>query len=153
MGRQPGHEQSVAAAPLIELKSTNKALPDPDGVEFRKTRLIFTKGSSMLAQQSILEAAQRAASAASSPARVILFGSYARGDADDGSDLDLLVIERNVPDKAAEYLKLHRAIGPMGVGVDVVVLSHDEFRRRSQVPGTLPYWAAREGTLRHDAGA
>jgi hypothetical protein len=42
----------------------------------------------------------------SSPARVILFGSYARGTADDDSDLDLMVIEREVPDKAAEHIRL-----------------------------------------------
>ena len=107
----------------------------------------------MLAQQSILEAARRAARVASSPARIILFGSYARGDADEGSDLDLLVIEEDVPDKAAEYLKLHRAIGSLGVGVDVLVFSRDEFARRSQVPGTVPYWAAKEGKLLYDAGA
>ena len=107
----------------------------------------------MLAQQAILDAARRAASAASSPASVMLFGSYARGDADEGSDLDLLVIEQNVPDKAAEYLKLHRAIGAIGVGVDVLVMSGEEFLRRSRVPGTLPYWAAKEGKMLHDASA
>ena len=107
----------------------------------------------MLAQHAILDAARRAASAASSPASVMLFGSYARGDADEGSDLDLLVIEQDVPDKAAEYLKLHRAIGAIGVGVDVVVMSGKEFARRSQVPGTVPYWAAKEGKLLHDASA
>ena len=101
----------------------------------------------MLAQQTILEAAQRAATAASSPARIMLFGSYARSDADEGSDLDLLVIEHCVIDKAAEYLKLHRAIGALGVGVDVVVMSVQEFDRRSQVPGTIPYWATKEGRL------
>jgi predicted nucleotidyltransferase len=107
----------------------------------------------MLAQHTILDAARRAASAASSPASVMLFGSYARGDADENSDLDLLVIERDVPDKAAEDLKLHRAIGAMGVGVDVLVMSGEEFARRSQVPGTVPYWAAKEGKLLHDASA
>ena len=81
----------------------------------------------------------------------MLFGSYARGDADEGSDLDLLVIERDVSDKAGEYLKLHRAIGSIGVGVDVLVMSGEEFARRSQVRGTLPYWAAKEGRLIHDA--
>jgi len=81
----------------------------------------------------------------------MLFGSYARGDADEGSDLDLLVIEHSVPDKTAEYLKLHRAIGPMGVGVDVLVISSAEFERRGQVPGTVPYWAANEGRLLHDS--
>ena len=107
----------------------------------------------MLAQHTIIDAARRAAQAASSPARVILFGSYARGDADPGSDLDLLVIERIVNDKTAEYLKLHRAIGAMGVGVDVVVMSQDEFTRRSQVPGTVPYWAVKEGQVIHDTRA
>ena len=105
----------------------------------------------MLAQLTIVNAARRAASAASSPASVMVFGSYARGDADEGSDLDLLVIEQEVPDKASEYLILHRAIGAIGVGVDVLVMSGDEFARRSQVPGTVPYWAAKEGKLLHDA--
>ena len=106
----------------------------------------------MLAQQAILDAAARLAAAASSPARVIVFGSYARGDADENSDLDLLVIEREVRDKANEYMRLHRAVGSIGVGVDVVVLSRDDFDRRSQVPGTLPYWAQKEGRVLHDAG-
>ncbi|MDP1537162.1 MAG: nucleotidyltransferase domain-containing protein [Burkholderiales bacterium] len=107
----------------------------------------------MLAQQTILEAARRAAAAAHSPLQVFLFGSYARGDADAGSDLDLLVVEQDVPDKAAEYLNLHRAVGAMGVGVDVLVFSRDEFERRSQVPGTVPYWAKKEGKLLYDATA
>lgn len=105
----------------------------------------------MLAPEAIMDAARRAADAASSPARVILFGSYARGDADEGSDLDLLVIEDEVQDKVAEYVRLHRAIGPIGVGVDVVVFSRDEFARRSQVRGTLPYWAVKEGKPLYDA--
>lgn len=107
----------------------------------------------MLTQQTIISAAQRAAAAASNPAQVWVFGSYARGDADDASDLDLLVVEAAVSDKATEYLKLHRAVGSIGIGVDVVVLSVEEFERRSQVPGTLPYWARKEGRLLHDASA
>ncbi|MBI4754827.1 MAG: nucleotidyltransferase domain-containing protein [Betaproteobacteria bacterium] len=107
----------------------------------------------MLAPQAILDAARRAAAAAHSPLQIFLFGSYARGDADEGSDLDLLVVEREVPDKAAEYMKLHRAVGAMGVGVDVLVFSREEFERRSQVPGTLPYRAKREGRLLFDATA
>jgi len=43
----------------------------------------------MLEQESIREAIDRLAAAASSPARIILFGSYGRGTADPGSDLDL----------------------------------------------------------------
>lgn len=107
----------------------------------------------MLAHQAILDAAHRAVAAAASPLQVLVFGSYARGNANEGSDLDLLVIERDVPDKAAEYMRVHRAIGSIGVGVDVLVFSQEEFERRSRVPGTLPYWAKKEGKLLYDAAA
>jgi predicted nucleotidyltransferase len=105
----------------------------------------------MLNEQTILDAARRAASAASRPASVMLFGSYARGEADDQSDLDLLVIEDEVVDKASEYLRIHRAIGSLGVGVDVLVFSRLDFERRSLVPGSLPYQVRLEGRLLHDA--
>lgn len=107
----------------------------------------------MLDLQAILDAARRAAEAASCPTEVLLFGSYARGDAKTDSDLDLMVIEDQIDDKTAEYLKIHRAVGSMGVGVDIVVISREDFERRRQVPGTVPYWAAREGRRVHDARA
>ena len=37
--------------------------------------------------------------AAAQPKQIILFGSYARGDADDHGDIDLLVVERIVDDR------------------------------------------------------
>jgi len=55
-----------------------------------------------VSNMSIIErAGQVLASAARSPARVILFGSGARGEDDAGSDLDFLVIERSVDDRIA----------------------------------------------------
>lgn len=51
--------------------------------------------SSSVATEELIERAGRALiDAAPVPAKVILFGSHARGDADTGSDLDFLVIER-----------------------------------------------------------
>lgn len=107
----------------------------------------------MLTDQAIREAARRAAAAASSAAKVIVFGSYARGDADEGSDLDLMVVEHELKDRGGEYLRLREAIGHVGVGVDLLVYSQREFERRSQVPGTVLYWARREGKVVHDAAA
>ncbi|MHB8167885.1 MAG: nucleotidyltransferase domain-containing protein, partial [Sulfuricella sp.] len=107
----------------------------------------------MLSPEHIAEAARRLIAEAGKPIRVILFGSYARGEADDASDLDLMVVEYDLPDKAAEYLRLKGAIGRVGVGVDLLLLSEQEFERRSQVPGTTAYWAKKEGKVLYDAAA
>jgi predicted nucleotidyltransferase len=84
------------------------------------------------------------------PNRIILFGSFARGEADDGSDLDLLVIENEVENRGQEMLKLYRTIGHIGVGVDVLVYSEREVERRGQVPGTVIYHALRQGKVLYD---
>ena len=83
--------------------------------------------------------------AVAQPSRIILFGSYGRGDADEGSDLDLVVVLPEVTDKYGEMIRLHKAVGNVGLGVDVLVYSEAEYKRRSQVPGTLLYWARKEG--------
>ena len=105
----------------------------------------------MLSAEAIDQVASRLVAAASAPSRVVLFGSYATGTADDGSDLDLLVIERDLPDRAAEYLRLRQAVGPIGTGVDVLVYSEKEAMRRALVPGTLLYWAMKQGRVLHDS--
>ena len=107
----------------------------------------------MLEPAQLSQAAERVAAAASRPATVIVFGSYARGDASEASDLDLVVIEPELPDKAGEYLRLKAAVGRIGGGVDLLLFARPDFERRSQVPGTLPYWAKKEGKVLHDAAA
>lgn len=83
--------------------------------------------------------------AAAAPARVVLFGSHARGDAGEKSDLDFLVIEANVGSKLDEMVRLRDALPPLGVPVDIVVVSEDEVARRQHVPSTLVHRALREG--------
>jgi predicted nucleotidyltransferase len=89
--------------------------------------------------------------ATAQPSRIILFGSYGRGDADEGSDLDLMVVLPEAPDKCNEMIRLHKAVGSVGVGVDVLVYSEEEFQRRSRVPGTVLYWAREEGRQLYEA--
>ena len=103
----------------------------------------------MLAPSQLAQAAARLARAASRPANVIVFGSYARGDAANASDLGLRVIEPELPDKAQEYLRLKAAVGRLGVMVDLLLLSQADFDRRSQIPDTLAYWARKEGKVLH----
>lgn len=107
----------------------------------------------MLDMETIRAAAARLAAAASSPSRVIVFGSYARGTATDHSDLDLMVVEQELKDKAAEYLRLRDALGRLspGIGVDLLLYPLAEFEQRSQVPGTILFEARLEGKVLHDA--
>ncbi|MDP2784041.1 MAG: nucleotidyltransferase domain-containing protein [Sulfurimicrobium sp.] len=99
----------------------------------------------------VIQSAVQKLVAAAQPSRVILFGSYARGEASEDSDLDLLVVESRVENRGAEMVRLRRAIGRLGTGVDVLVYSEEEVARRGGVPGTVIYWALQEGKTLYDA--
>jgi predicted nucleotidyltransferase len=102
----------------------------------------------MTPRQDLIEQAGRTLlDAARKPARVILFGSAARGDETDDSDLDFLVIEEEVADRLAESVRLREALGDIGVPVDVVVLDAGLAARRAKVPGTMVHHALREGRV------
>jgi predicted nucleotidyltransferase len=102
---------------------------------------------------SLQQAVGRLVRSARGPRWVILFGSYARGSADEGSDVDLRVIEEEIVAKAAEYLRLRSALGRLPVGGDLLLIGADDFTRRSQLPGTVHHQASVEGRVRYDARA
>lgn len=84
--------------------------------------------------------------------QIIVFGSYARGDAGADSDLDLLVIEPEVADRAAETARLSALLGRRLLPADVVVMSRSTYESERVVPNTLAYRAAREGKVLELAG-
>ncbi len=104
--------------------------------------------------EAIIEKAGRALAAETTgSARIILFGSHARGDADDRSDLDFLVVEREVDDRFAEAVRLMGVVGRLGVPADVVVVSEDHAREWGAVAGTMIHEALTQGRVLVDAAA
>ncbi|MBM2810263.1 MAG: hypothetical protein HW416_1022, partial [Chloroflexi bacterium] len=86
------------------------------------------------------------------PLRVILFGSQARGDAHQGSDVDLLIV---VPDDANKKLAWRRARaavdGAWGAGCDILVATPADIMRRGNLVGDVLRPALREGHVVYDA--
>lgn len=99
-------------------------------------------------QEETIERAGRALiDAAPTPSRVILFGSRARGDADERSDFDFLVVEHRVADRFAEMARLSRVLGRLLIPADVVVVSEQYAKRWASVRGTLVHEAMSQGRL------
>ena len=98
----------------------------------------------MFSEAVIAEAARRLASAAPG-AKVILFGSHARGDARLGSDLDFLVVEPEVVDAVAEAVRLRRTLRGLGVFADVIVISDRDAEEWCDVRGSLIHAALADG--------
>ena len=80
------------------------------------------------------------------PRRVILFGSHARGEAGEDSDLDLLVVlDDDVPPEALHWRRRHEARRGYAGGVDIIPCRERVLRDRARAPGSLAAAALREG--------
>jgi predicted nucleotidyltransferase len=97
-------------------------------------------------ETQIREAGRRLAGAAPG-ARVILFGSHARGDAGDRSDLDILVIKPEVENAGLEAVRLMRELRDLRLPLEVVVVSGSDVEDWGSVRGSLVHAAITEGRI------
>jgi predicted nucleotidyltransferase len=104
-----------------------------------------TQPDSLIALEMIERAACMLGALAPRGSEVILFGSYARGDAGPESDLDFLVVEPTLPSRHAEMVRLRLALRPLRIPVDVLVVSRKVFDEWKALPNNVIYEANLEG--------
>jgi uncharacterized protein len=104
----------------------------------------------VVSDELVREAAQRLGEAARRPARVILFGSYARGQAEPGSDLDFLVVQQNGFNRRREISRLQAALSPLRVPAEVLVIDHEQARQPERA-GDAVREALRAGVVLYES--
>jgi uncharacterized protein len=83
------------------------------------------------------------------PRQVIVFGSRARGTARPDSDVDVLVIYDGPMPKRELKQRIRKLFPLPDFGMDLFVLTPDEFERQKRVVSTVGRVAAREGVVCH----
>ena len=84
------------------------------------------------------------------PDRIVLFGSWASGEAKASSDVDLLVVMPDGTDRREAAIAMRAAVGDLPLAKDIVVTTPDEISRRAHIVGTVLRAALREGRVVHE---
>jgi predicted nucleotidyltransferase len=112
----------------------------------------LTTRRGLIPQETIDQAARLLLEAAPAGSEVILFGSYARGNAAAHSDVDFLVVEPFVNGQRREMVRLREVLRPLRIPVEVLVVSFEGFEAWKSQVNTIVYEADREGRRYRHAG-
>ena len=85
------------------------------------------------------------------PVRIILFGSWARGEAREDSDVDLLVVLPKVEHKRRAAIEILRALNGLPISKDVIVSTPEEIKTRGTVAGNILRPALEEGKVIYES--
>ena len=100
------------------------------------------------ADEALIDEVGRRLAVAAPGARVILFGSRARGETRPDSDLDLLVIEPGeVAERRAESARLRGELRGLGLAIDLIVVSARHVDEWGHFEGSLLHEALGEGRI------
>jgi predicted nucleotidyltransferase len=81
------------------------------------------------------------------PFKIILFGSYAKGNAGLDSDVDLLIVMPVRGSRHKKAVEIGVALHDIDVAKDVIVVTPEDFEWRKDVIGTIEWPAVREGRV------
>jgi len=83
------------------------------------------------------------------PDQIVLFGSYARGDNKNTSDIDLLVLKKNLHDTKIITDNLYMSFfdNKIKIPVDLIVFDYDKYNKLKNEIGYIYKTISREGKL------
>jgi len=84
------------------------------------------------------------------PQRIILFGSWARGERGSHSDIDIMIIKESDQPRPQRYAEVRRLFWGLGIPLDILVYTPEEFARYQVVPGSFTHTVAYEGKVLYD---
>ncbi|MEM6840118.1 MAG: nucleotidyltransferase domain-containing protein [Cyanobacteria bacterium P01_C01_bin.120] len=84
------------------------------------------------------------------PLQIILFGLYARGDAQPCSDVDLLVVLPEVDSKRQQAIAISAILTDLPIAKDIIVTTPQEIEAYGDLVGTILRPALRKGKLLYD---
>ena len=84
------------------------------------------------------------------PEKILLFGSQARGTADDRSDVDILGVCSCEGKRRHLMLEMDRALGSLDHAFDILILRPEEFQIDSLIAGTVGRYASQEGKVLYE---
>lgn len=82
-----------------------------------------------------------------SPQKVIVFGSWAKGQTNPDSDLDFLVVMPVLDSKRDLQVSIRRDLKNFDVPKDIIVVSPEELRQKNSLNGYIYQTAVSEGRV------
>jgi len=98
----------------------------------------------MIDQHEIERVAARLGKAANAE-RVVLFGSYARGEARENSDVDFMIIAESEQPRFKRSRELYKLLRPYPFGMDLVVYTPREIETGKRCPVSFVSAVLKEG--------
>ena len=88
----------------------------------------------------------------SRPRKLILFGSYVRGNMNLNSDLDILVVTGDdIENPRKESVRIRRALKGIVMSMDILIVPESKLEELTNVPGLIYREAMRDGEVVYES--
>ena len=98
-----------------------------------------------------VEAVVRRLVEAARPRKIILFGSYVRGETNRDSDLDVLVVtSQDIVNPRAESVRLRDCVEDIDMPMDILVVAEKKFNELRNTPGLIYREVCEQGRVAYE---